>query len=166
LLAKVLTTLNNTIEILTEIGDKDCYDRMSQSSMPRKIEKNDFAKYYGIEESDLMCMVTEISQSLLIASSPKSQIPPNPLKLSHILARSADLKERENLSFADGDIDNIRNTIILCKGIEEAFDRKKLSFVPSEQPFSPHRYKLHIWLDSVRTTPIYPVLIDITLVMI
>ena len=114
----MLTTLNNTIEILTEIGDKDCYDRMSQSSMPRKIEKNDFAKYYGIEESDLMCMVTEISQSLLIASSPKSQIPPNPLKLSHILARSADLKERENLSFADGDIDNIRNTIILCKGIE------------------------------------------------
>ena len=130
MLAKVLTTLNNAIEILTEIGDKDCYDKMSLSSMPRKIDRSDFAKYYDIDLSHLKCMVTGISHSSLIKSNTNAQIPPNPLKLSHILARSADLKERENLSFADEDIDNIRNTIILAWSIN-TYSTKFLSLSKS-----------------------------------
>ena len=39
--------------------------------------------------------------------------------------------------------------------VVEAFDHKLISFIPSDKPFSSNRYKLHIWIDAVKSEPIY-----------
>lgn len=150
---KVMTAV---LGVLEEIGDKDCYDRISEGSKPRELSKADYEREFGIPAQELRCMVTGISQNSLIAAAPKSSsTPKNPVTLAHLLARNADAKEMASLGYRKIDIENIRNSILLCKGIEEAFDRKYISFVPSDKPFSRNRYKLHIWADSVRTEPIF-----------
>jgi len=70
-------------------------------------------------------MFTGVSHTALIAAAPASPIPPNLITLSLLLARNAYAKERDSLGYKNADIDNICNTILLCKGIEEAFDKKK-----------------------------------------
>eukprot|EP01032_Pedospumella_encystans_P026783 gene26783-30266_t len=139
--------MEKVLEVLEEIGDKDCYDRISESSKPRELAKSDYELAYGMPVADLKCMITGISQSALIAVAPASPKPKNPVTLSHLLARNAEAKERLSLGYGKADIENIRNSILLCKGIEEAFDHKFLSFVPTDKPFSNNRYKLHIWVD-------------------
>lgn len=96
-------------------------------------------------------MVTGISSSSLESSNP----PTNTVKLAHLLPRCADSTTRSSLGYTWDDIENIRNTVILCKGIKEAFNSKLISFVPSEKPFSNNAYKLHIWSEDVKSRPIY-----------
>jgi hypothetical protein len=48
-----------------------------------------------------------------------------------------------------------RKRTTVARTIEEAFDHKFISFVPSDKPFSSNRYKLHIWVDAIKTEPIY-----------
>ena len=148
-------TMSAVLEVLVEIGDKDCYDRCSESSKPRELTKAAYERTYSVPAPDLRCMITGISQASLTAAAPSSPTPKNPVTLSHLLARNADAKERLSLGYKKGDIENIRNTILLCKGIEEAFDHKFVSFVPTDKPFSNNRYKLHIWVDAVKSDPIY-----------
>ena len=148
-------TMSAVLEVLEEIGDKDCYDRISESSKPKELAKSDYELAYKVKAADLKCMITGISQSALIAAAPTSPKPKNPVTLSHLLARNAEAKERLSLGYGMADIENIRNSILLCKGIEEAFDHKFLSFVPTDKPFSNNRYKLHIWVDAIKTEPIY-----------
>jgi hypothetical protein len=59
------------------------------------------------------------------------------------------------LGYKPSYVEDIRNTLLLSKGFEQAYDHKFLSFVPSDQPFSNNRYKLHIWVDVIRDEPIY-----------
>jgi len=152
---KVFQVLGGIGEVLEEIGDKDCYDRISESSKPRELAKPDYELAYGVPVADLKCMISGISQTALIAAAPTSPKPKNPVTLSHLLARNAEAKERLSLEYKKADIENIRNTVLLCKGIEEAFDHKFISFVPTDKPFSNNRYKLHIWVDAIKTEPIY-----------
>lgn len=140
--------------ILEDLGDNDCYDRVSEASKPKELEKNDYTNAYGVPVPDLQCMVTGIS--LVLLTTAPSALPKNPVTLSHLLARCATAKEVVALGYGLDDIENIRNSILLCKNIERAFDRKMLSFVPVDKPFSVNNYKLHIWIDAVRTLPLFP----------
>ena len=153
---KMRKVMEKVLEVLEDIADKDCYDRISAASMPRKLDKVDYAKAYGVPIPDLQCMVTGISLNSLIATSPGGPTPPNPVTLAHLLARCADAKESMSLGYGLDDIENMRNTILLCKFIEVAFDHKLISFVPMDKPFSGDRYKLHIWVDAIRPHPIFP----------
>lgn len=141
--------------LLEEIGDKDCYDQISSSSKPRELTKAEYESTYCVPVSKLQCMVTGISHESIIRSFPSPGTPDNPVTLAHILARNAEAKEMLSLGFKKADVENIRNSLLICKGIEEAFDNKFVSFVPSEEPFSSNRYKLHIWVDAVRDEPIF-----------
>ena len=152
---KEMKVLGGIGEVLEEIGDIDCYDRISESSKARELTRSDYQVAYQVQVADLKCMITGISQSALIAASSTSSMPKNPVTLSHLLARNAQTKERVSLGYRNTDIENIRNSILLCKGIEEAFDHKYLSFVPTDKPFSDDRYKLHIWVDAIKNEPIY-----------
>lgn len=148
-------TMSAVLEVLEEIGDKDCYDRISEASQARKLAKADYVQAYKVPASDLACMITGISQNSLFAAAPSSPMPKNPVTVSHLLAHNAEAKERLSLGYNRGDIENIRNSILLCKGIEEAFDHKFISFVPTDKPFSNNRYKMHVWVDAIRSEPIY-----------
>mmetsp|Transcript_1890 Transcript_1890/g.2990 ORF Transcript_1890/g.2990 Transcript_1890/m.2990 type:complete len:173 (+) Transcript_1890:216-734(+) len=148
-------TMTAMLEVLEEIGDKDCYDKISESIKPRELTKSDYERVYGVQMKDLRCMITGISHASLIAGAPTSQIPKNPVTLAHLLACNADAKERLSLGYTRADIESIRNSILLCTGIEEAYNHKYLLFVPSENPFSSNRYNLHVWVDAIRSEPIY-----------
>jgi hypothetical protein len=148
-------TMRAVLEVLEEIGDKDCYDRISESSKPRELSKSDYERSFGVVVVDLKCMITGISHTSIIGAAPTSTTPKNPVTLSHLLARNAEAKERLSLGYGKADIENIRNSILLCKGIEEAFNHKFISFVPSDKPFSSNRYKLHIWVDAIKSEPIF-----------
>jgi hypothetical protein len=150
--AKTLAAVGET---LAEIVDKDAFDKISMSSEPRKIKKEDFARSYGVTVESLRCMISDTSLGSIVAAAPSSPTPKNPVTLSHLLPRGASNAEKVSLGYGNSDIDSIRNTILLCKGIEEAFDHKFLSFVPSEKPFSDNKYKLHIWVDNIKDNPIY-----------
>ncbi|KAJ1423222.1 hypothetical protein B484DRAFT_432695 [Ochromonadaceae sp. CCMP2298] len=152
---KQMEVLGGIGEVLGEIGDKDCYDRISESSKPRELSKLDYELAYGVPAADLKCMITGIHFTALNPAPPTSPKPKNPVTLSHLLARNAEAKERLSLGYRKADIENIRNSILLCKGIEEAFDHKFISFVPTDKPFSNNRYKLHIWVDACKTDLIY-----------
>jgi hypothetical protein len=157
LLKNVKKTMEKVGEVLEEIGDKDCYDRISESSKLRELSKSDYEKAYKVPVTDLKCMITGFCLTELIAATPTSPRPKNwnPITLSHLLPRSTVATERQTLGYGKADIENIRNSLLLCKGIEEAFDHKFLSFVPTDKPFSDNRYKLHIWVESIKLDPIY-----------
>mmetsp|Transcript_14553 Transcript_14553/g.15746 ORF Transcript_14553/g.15746 Transcript_14553/m.15746 type:complete len:318 (-) Transcript_14553:24-977(-) len=137
-------------EVLEEIGDKDAYDRISESSKPRELTKDDYASLYGVPKKDLKCMVTGMSFPNWNLAHGN-----HPITCAHLLPRNAEAKERLALGYGKADIENIRNSVLLCKGIEEAFDHKFISFVPCDRPFSSNRYELRIWIDAVRNNPIY-----------
>jgi hypothetical protein len=139
--------------VLEEIADKDCYDRISGSSKPKMITKDAYTVKYSVAVPDLRCMITGISHNSVIVAGSAS--PKNPVTLAHLIPRNADVKERSRLGYDGTDIDNIRNTILLCKGFEEAFDSKCISFVPADNPFSNNKYKLHLWCDVVKSKPIF-----------
>lgn len=148
--------LSSVVGILEDIGDKDCYDNISASSTARGLARDTYSTIYKVGVPALRCMITGISQNSITEAMGLQKSPPkNPVVVSHLLPRSANIKERLSLGYRQADIDSIRNSILLCKGIEEAFDHKFISFVPTETPFSGNRYKLHIWVERIKTEPIY-----------
>ena len=154
--------LSKILDLLEDLTDKDCYDRISASSKPRELEKTEYQKRYGVAVADLECMMTGISHNKIITadnalpiSSRQPKQPNNPVTLAHLLARCADATEAAALGYGINDVENIRNSLLLCKNIEIAFDKKYISFVPSDNPFSNNRYKLHVWLDMIKSTPIF-----------
>lgn len=156
-LIKVMTKqcelLTKQGEVIEEFADKDCYDRISESSKPRSLTKDDYFHAYSVSPSDLKCMITGISHASLTIST--SSTPKNPVTVAHLLARNAEADERLSLGYRKADVESIRNSLLLCKGIEEAFNHKYISFEPIDTPFSRHKYKLRIWVDAVRSDPIY-----------
>ena len=55
-------TMSAVLEVLVEIGDKDCYDRCSESSKPRELTNAAYERTYSVPVPDLRCMITGISQ--------------------------------------------------------------------------------------------------------
>jgi hypothetical protein len=100
-------------------------------------------------------MVTGTTINSLKAANPSSPPPHNTVTIAHLIGRFFDAKEAVSLSYFSKELESIRNTLLLCKGIEEAFDQKFLSFVPADSPFAADRYKLHIWVDGIKTNPIF-----------
>lgn len=148
--------MTQLMEVLEEIADKDCYDKISLSNKARTLEKGDFCKAYGVAIGDLPCMLTGITINSLTAANPGSAPPSNTVTLAHLLAHCADARESVSLGYGIGDLEDIRNALLLCKNIEAAFDRKLLSFVPANSPFALNQYKLYIWVDSIKKHPIFP----------
>ena len=128
--------------LLSNVLDTDCYDKISETSSSRNFTKADFAQHLNVPTETLQCMVSELKP-------PSNQL----LILAHILPRSADFKTKELLAI--GDVDCPRNFLILCKGIERAYDSKAISFVPADNPFEPNRYILKIWSSAVKNQRIY-----------
>lgn len=157
LFAKQYKIMAAMLALLEEIGDKDCYDRISSSSKPRELTIADYESAYLVPVSKLQCMVTGVSHESIRRSFPGPDTPKNPVILTHLLARNAGVKERLSLGYKEADIENIRNSVLICKGIKEAFNNKFISFVPLDQPFASnrYRYKLHVWVDAVRGEPIF-----------
>ena len=157
MLKQTEVVMARVVDVLVEIGDKDCYDKISESSSgkPRKLNKHDYKEEYEVPVLDLRCMVTGVSSTSTEDETPLSGQTNERVVLAHLLPRSADAKTMTSLGYARDDIENIRNTVLLCKGIEEAFDRKQISFVPCDNPFSNNKYKLCIWTDDVKLLPIY-----------
>jgi len=158
-LIKVLRQQQKTMvalrDLVEELGDKDCYDRISASSKPRELTKTDYANAYDVPVQDLRCMISGISIAELLRDAPPSSPPKNPVTLAHLLPRNANSSERVPLGYKISDIEDLRNTLLLGKGFEQAYDQKFVSIVPSDQPFSSNRYKLHIWVDAIKNEPIY-----------
>ena len=156
---KVLKQQQNTMvalrDLVEELGDKDCYDRISVSSKPRELTKAEYTNVYDVPVQDLRCMISGISFTELLRAAPSSSSPKNPVTLSHLLPRNANSSERLALGYKMSDIEDLRNTLLLGKRFEQAYDQKFVSLVPSDLPFSSNRYKLHIWVDVIRDEPIY-----------
>jgi len=143
--------LEKVVKVLEE-SQTDCYDKLSGSNKPRELTKRDFADTYNVDVDQLQCMVTGISSSSLHASDPSRN---STVLVAHVLPRCADSSTKSSLGYTWDDMESIRNTVILCKGIKDAFDSKLISFVPSEKPFSNNAYKMHVWSEDEKTRPIY-----------
>ena len=83
-MVKQTKVLGGIEEVLEDIGDKDCYDRISESSKPREVTKTDYQKDNGVIVAELKCMVTGISHHTPIKAAPTSPTPKNPVNLSHL----------------------------------------------------------------------------------
>eukprot|EP01041_Mallomonas_annulata_P010636 gene10636-22203_t len=130
--------------------------KMSRSGDHKILNKAHFASKYGVDPDSFKCMISGVSLTSLAAVAPfGSPALRNPVTLSYLFSRCANDREMSFLGYNDSDKDNIRNTILLCKGFKEAYYRKYISFVPSEKPFSGCQYKLHIWNNCIRNQPIY-----------
>ena len=128
----------------------DPLNNISQTSLGKAENlKKDFYAYYGLNLSTAVCMVTGISP-------PQVENKTSTLILAHIIPRSTERIIRELISFTLGDIDSIRNCLLLCLNIERAFDELDISFVPSDNPFQFHRFKMFIWNNGIRDKPIFP----------
>jgi hypothetical protein len=150
---RVCKTLELVKDVLEEVADKDCYDRIPRPSKPKMITKESYTAKYSVAVPDLQCMITGISHnSILVAGSAS---PESPVRLAHLLPRNADMIYQNRLRYNYGDIDDIRNTILLCKGFKEAFNSKCISFVPADNPFSINKYKLRVWWDGIKSKPIF-----------
>ena len=147
-------TMAAVLKVLVEMGD-DPYDKISMSSDPRTLSKDSFATKYGVSGESLRCMISGTSLTSFVAVAPFSRPPKILVALSHLLPRCANASDMASLGYRNSDIEDIRNSVLLCKGFGQAFDHKYISFVPSDNPFSDNKYKLHIWSGHIKTEPIY-----------
>ena len=143
LLQEIVKDNKEMKELLKDVLDTDPYDKISDNSHMRKFTKSDFAGHFKVQPSALRCMVSGLQ--------PLS----NYLILSHLLPRSTTNKVKETLAIGISDVDSVRNFLILCKGFEQAYDSKNISFIPADNPFSNNRYMLKIWTNTVRKEKIY-----------
>lgn len=137
---EVMTRLIKVLKKVEEALTSDCYDGIASAG--KLIDKDAYVSESGVSKASLKCMVsgTQVHDAVIVA---------------YIIPRSARQAEMVPLGMLRDDIDSIRNTLLLCKDIKRAFERKLISFVPVDNPFSPNRYKLHIWVDSIKSMPIY-----------
>ena len=143
LLLEIVKDNKEMKELLKDVLDTDPYDKISDNNHMRNFSKSDFAGHFKVQPSALRCMVSGL------------QPPSNYLILSHLLPSSATNKVKETLAIGISDVDSVRNFLILCKGFEQAYDSKNISFVRAENPFSNNRYMLKIWTNTVRKEKIY-----------
>jgi hypothetical protein len=143
-------------KFIEDIVDKDNYDKISTNSKSRRLDKSAYTTEYKVPLYDLPCMVTGITINSLKAANPSSSPPSNTVTMAHLVGHCVEAKEAVSLGYFSEELESIRNTVLLCKGIKEAFDRKFLSFVPADSPFAADRYKLYIWVDGIKPKPIFP----------
>jgi HNH endonuclease len=113
--------------------------------------RSEFFTHYRLTNATAQCMITGTFASTFTThrSGQTSVI------LAHLLPRSSKANVLDALGMHQEDIDTIRNALLLCQGIEEAFDRKQVSFVPIDNPFVDGQFKMMIWEDKFKATPIY-----------
>lgn len=109
----------------------------------------DFFAYYGLISATAQCMITNTPASIFRRPSQPCVV------LAHLLPRSSKRNVLDALGMVPEDIESIRNALLLCHGIEEAFDRKQVSFVPIDNPFVDGKFKMMIWEDKFKGIPIY-----------
>lgn len=83
-------------------------------------------------------------------------VPPDQIKLAHILPRSTKAHIFRKLGMESSDINDIRNLLLLSKNVEEAFDSMKISFVARVNSEFRKELIMHVWDNSVLEKPIYP----------
>jgi hypothetical protein len=113
------------------------------------VSKETFAKTYGLSVPTISCMVSKI-----IPPPPASPHAPN-LKLAHIMPRSTKLHILDSLGMGSEDVDDTKNLLILCSGLEIAFDKCQISFVPNSNPFA-GGLELMFWKDEFKSNELYP----------
>jgi hypothetical protein len=109
------------------------YATMAQTtdSAKQNIRKDIFSPYCGITDNAPTCMYTGIKHTKVTCA--------------HILPKSTKMKTITNLALLSTDVNSPRNLMWLCRGIEEAFDSMKLSFVSILQPGMVKRHVMLIW---------------------
>ena len=128
----------------------DPYNDMTATSIGKSNNlRSMFLNHYELNAETAQCMITKTFASTASRGGQSSVI------LAHLLPRSTKMCVLDVLGMHMGNIDTIRNSLLLCKGIEEAFDRKQVSFVPVDDPFVDGQFKMMIWEDKFKTTPIY-----------
>ena len=141
--------------VLEGLADKDCYDRKCEAYVPRALALSDYVQAYGVSEAELKCMITGISNTVIMESAVSSRQSQNPVNVLRLVPSTANVKTRESLRYMNADMDSLCNTLLLCRGIRQAFNEKLVSFVPTDNPFSSSRYKLHVWMEATMAEPIY-----------
>ena len=112
------------------------YARMAQTtdSVKADIRKTVFLPYSGITNNTPTCMYTGRRHQKV--------------RCAHILPKSTISSTLLNLSLDANDVNNPRNLMWLCPGIEDAFDTMKLSFVRKLLPGFVEGYVMLIWDES------------------
>jgi hypothetical protein len=77
------------------------------------------------------------------------------IRAAHIIPVSAGFPLLNFIGIAPGEIDTVRNGLLLAKNIELAFDQLRLSFLPQNELDS-NSLILKIWDPAVRFMPIWP----------
>lgn len=68
---------------------------------------------------------------------------------AHILPFSTKHHVQKSLGMLDN-LNDFRNLLWLCKGIEHCFDKMLLSFVPDKSnPLLANRYRIHLWTETI-----------------
>ena len=131
----------------------DAYENMTQTSAgknsAKQIEiKTRYYNYCGISTAPDETNMMQRDFCVLTGRSGK-------LKLAHLVPASAseDIRKTLQLSNDHNGIWSIRNVLLLCWNIEQAFDRKKLSFV--QNPLRSDLYTMTIWDDDIRSELIW-----------
>jgi hypothetical protein len=109
-----------------------------------EISQRTLAAKYGMP---VPCMVSGIVP-------PSSPIRIPILKLAHILPRSTKAHILRSLGLGVQDVDDLRNMLVLCNGLEEAFDRQFISFVPNTNPFQ-GGFQVKFWKDEFKNFPLH-----------
>jgi hypothetical protein len=74
------------------------------------------------------------------------------LAAAHLVPLNISKKIASSLAL-ENELNNVRNILILNHGIEQAYDKQRISFIPGN-PLSNNDFVLKIWDDSVRNEPI------------
>ena len=120
------------------LRDINPWENMSSTNASRAPNlRTKFSEVVPIE-----CMVTKITKTDIIVAA-------------HILPCSTKPHICESLGMV-GQLNDFRNLLWLCKGIEESFDSQQLSIIPERSnPFHAYRYHIHIWDQSILNKKLY-----------
>lgn len=124
-------------QIQTMLRDIDPYQKMSQTSANRvKDLRNKYKK--------------SVSPRCIISGHSVE----GDLTLAHILPHSTDAKTQAIVGMVKK-LDNFRNLMWLCSGLEVAFDQKQLSLEPVNA-LTRTLFKVRVWENDILEKPLYP----------
>lgn len=123
------------------VRDFNAYGNITETRASSKVNAlhETFKTHYGIASGAVCVLTGDCSDSQL--------------KLAHIVPRSTRCDIRNCLHLSKDDLNSFRNLIFLCNGVEAAFDRLRVSFVP-KSPLD-QTLVLKIWDETVKTEKIH-----------
>ena len=128
-LIKTLQDLTHQM-YLNNIQAFNPYCSMAETTPSVKVDvRKNFLKHCGIQNDQPTCMCSGIKHKKV--------------QVAHILPKSS--KQMILLNLRINDINDTRNLLWLAPGIEKAFDRMQLSFIPCLTEGLIQKYKLKIW---------------------